>query len=74
MNLTQTEKFMKDSDLLTSDDFVFSDIPVMLLFKVTEMIFAHLCSIIIHQETEEVIDDACLDYLHIWLYHYYNPC
>lgn len=36
----------------------------MLISKAGE-IFAHLCSLIIHQETEEVIDDARLDYLHI---------
>lgn len=64
---------MQDSDLLTCVDFFLSYISVMLISK-AEAIFAHLCSLIFHQETEEVIDDACLDYLHIWLYHYYNPC
>lgn len=45
-----------------------------MLISKAEEIFAHLCSLIIHQETEAVIDDAYVDYLHIWLYHYYNPC
>lgn len=56
----QIEKFTEASDLLTSVVFFFTDITVMLLFKVIEMIFAHLCSKIFHQETKEVIDDACL--------------
>lgn len=45
-----------------------------MLISKAEEIFAHLCGLIIHQETEAVIDDAYVDYLHIWLYHYYNPC
>lgn len=71
--LIENEKFIQDSDLLTCVDFFLSYISAMLISKAEE-IFARLCSLIIHQETEEVIDDARLDYLHIWLYHYYNPC